>query len=121
MNFDGNQDFYWPVEKGKDNRRYCFWLWNDSDEEFVADSYGLEDIVSPFFAAPTKTVQGRVKYNKDAEILTYYSYSGNGMNPERMVNFHIPDYGANEQVITVEDYAFGYSPDSRLPWKQLRP
>lgn len=107
VDFDGNQDFYWPVEKGEYNNRYCFWLWDASREEFVADSYGLGDIVSPVFNARLRTVQGRVKYNENAEICTYYSYSKNGVEPKRMVTFHIPDYGAGEQVVTVEDYGMG--------------
>lgn len=106
VDFDGNPDFYWPVEKGE-NSKNCFWLWDDAGEEFVADYYGLGDIVSPVFDVRTRTIQGRVGYGEDAEIRTFYSYSNNGLNPERMVAFHIPDYGANEQTITVEDYAGG--------------
>lgn len=52
-------------------------------------------------------MSGNVIYGGDAKAITFYRYSDRGMIPRRLITFHIPDHEKNQQMITIEDYAYG--------------
>ena len=107
VDFDGDLDFYFIVSRGAaSNLSYSFYIWDEQQERFVSDPYGLNDLCLAAFDDGSQVVENYIHTSNVSNINEYYRYlDGQLTCIRRMEQTHPTAEGI--QYLIVEDYRDG--------------
>ena len=110
VDFDGDLDLYVTYSQGVENTFFTFYLWDAGAEQFVPDTYGLEELSNVKFNVDEQFVVGSRKTEVSEEI-TYYRYKEGQLAMVRQLAY---DLSADPKVMRVTEVTVGEE------WEPLR-